>query len=92
MKTLAIKNATASLADYVEDLEKDPVIVTSGGKPVAALVSLKNVDAETLRLSNDPRFLAIIERSRRRHRKEGGIPSAEMRRRLNISPRTRKRS
>ncbi len=34
----------------------------------------------------DRKFLAVIERSRARIKKEGGIPAAEMRRRLKLRP------
>ena len=77
--------ATASLAEYAQGLNGDSVIVTLGGKPVAALVSIENTDLETVALSNHPQFLALIERSRRRQQMEGGISSAEMRRRLGLN-------
>jgi antitoxin (DNA-binding transcriptional repressor) of toxin-antitoxin stability system len=58
------------------------VIITKKGRPVAALVSIPNADIETVSLSNNPRFIALIERSRARQKSEGGISSEEMRRRL----------
>ncbi len=61
------------------------MIVTANSKPIAALVRIENADDETVFLSNDPNFLAIIERSRVRHKKEGGIPSKEMRNRLGLN-------
>ena len=82
MKTIEIDKATASLAEYARRVGKSPVILTDAGKPVAALISLKNADWETLALSSDPKFAAIIERSRARHKSEGGVSAAEMRRRL----------
>lgn len=41
-------------------------------------------NAETISLSTNPKFLRIIELSRKRQRKEGSISSDEMRRRLGI--------
>jgi prevent-host-death family protein len=82
MKTLDITEATAPLAEYAQKASKEPVIVTVGGKPVAAVVSIENADLETVTLSTHPQFLALIERSRSRQKAEGGISSAEMRRRL----------
>ena len=84
MKALGIKQATAPLAEYVRRVGDGPVIVSVKGKPVAALVSLENADWETVRLSSHPEFLALIQRSRTRHKKEGGISSHELRRRLGI--------
>jgi len=49
---------------------------------VAALVSISNADIETVSLSNNPKFLALIERSRAKQKVEGGISTEEMRRRL----------
>lgn len=84
MKTLEMAKATASLAEYARDVSEEPVILTVDGKPVAALVSIENVDLETVTLSTHPEFLALIERSRARHKAEGGISSTEMRRRLGL--------
>jgi antitoxin (DNA-binding transcriptional repressor) of toxin-antitoxin stability system len=82
MKTLEVAQATAPLADYAGDMENEPLILTSNGKPVAALVPIENADIETVTLSTHPQFLALIERSRARQKTEGGISSEEMRRRL----------
>jgi prevent-host-death family protein len=82
MKTLEVAQATAPLADYARDMENEPLILTSNGKPVAALVPIENADIETVTLSTHPQFLALIERSRARQKTEGGISSEEMRRRL----------
>ncbi|MEW6687105.1 MAG: type II toxin-antitoxin system prevent-host-death family antitoxin [Candidatus Edwardsbacteria bacterium] len=82
MKTVEIAKATLPLADYTKDIKKEPVIVTVGGKPVAVLVSISNADTETVSLSNNPQFLALIERSRARQKERGGISTEEMRLRL----------
>ena len=82
MKSVEMKQATATLADYAREVDKEPVIVTERGRPVAALMPIRNADRETVTLSTHPQFLALIERSRSRHETAGGISSAEMRRRL----------
>lgn len=87
MKVTRIEDAKRSLADYAAESE-EAVVVTIDGKPVAALMPLENADLETVSLSTNPKFMRIIERSRKRQRKEGGISSGEMRRRLGI-PRER---
>jgi prevent-host-death family protein len=91
MKTVEMKQATAPLADYARDVEKEPVIVLKHGRPVAALMPIENADRETVALSTNPQFLALIERSRRRHETEGGISTEEMRRRLRIGRRGARR-
>ncbi len=91
MKTLDIAKATAPLAKYAKEASKGPVIVTVDGRPVAALVPIENADLETVTLSTHPQFLALIERSRSRQKTEGGISSAEMRRRLGLRKTTQGR-
>lgn len=87
MKTVEMAKATASLAEYAREVGKEPIIVTVKGKPTAALVSIENADVETVTLSTNPQFIALIERSRARQKAEGGISSAEMRRRLGLKKR-----
>lgn len=84
MRVIEKTKATAPLAEYTAGVEKEPVIVTRKGKPIAALVSIENADLETVSLSTNRKFLKLIERSRARQRTEGGISSDEMRRRLGV--------
>jgi len=65
MKTIEISTASKSLAEYTRDLEDDFVVLTSNSKPVAAIVSLKNVDPESLALSTNAEFLEAIDAARR---------------------------
>jgi prevent-host-death family protein len=81
-KTIEISKANLPLSDYTKKVKKGPVLITKEGKPVAVLVSISNADIETVSLSNNPKFIALIERSRARQKSEGGISSEEMRRRL----------
>jgi len=84
MKTLEMTKATAPLAEYAEKVNQEPVILTKHGKPIAALVSLVDVDTETVKLSSNRKFMALIERSRAQRKSKGGISSAEMRKRLGL--------
>lgn len=85
MNTIEIEDAKDSLRNYAERLKDDPIVITDHGRPVAALLSLHNTDIETAKLSTNPEFLSLIERSRRRQTTEGGISSQEMRKRLGIN-------
>jgi prevent-host-death family protein len=82
MKVIDQSDATGTLAEYAANIASGPVIVTSQGRPVAALVSIENADMEELSLSTNPRFIELIERSRARKREEGGVSAEEMRRRF----------
>ena len=84
MKKIEMKKASGPLSEYAQKARKDPIIVVKNGRPIAAVVPLRNADAETVSLSTNPDFLAIIERSRSRLKKEGGISSEEIRRRLKL--------
>ena len=82
MKTVEVSKATLPFSDYTKEVKREPVVITKEGRPVAVLVSIPNADIETVSLSNNPRFIALIERSRARQKSEGGISSDEMRRLL----------
>ncbi len=64
MKTIDLETASKPLSDYAKDIDKEILVLKSKDKPVAAIVSLKNVDMESLSLSTNPEFLEIIEKSR----------------------------
>lgn len=81
MKTIDIHDATVPLADYAHIVNIESVIMTSHGKP---LIDVEDVNVETIALSTNPEFLAIIQHSRRHQGQEGGISSEEMRRRLGV--------
>lgn len=83
MKKLDVRRATRPLSQYTRDSAEGPVILTRHGVPFAALIAIKNADAETLSLSGNPQFLSIIGRSRRRIRREGALSPEQVRRRLN---------
>ena len=82
MKVIEKSDATRTLAEYAEEIETGPVVLTNHGDPVAILVSIENTDLETVSLSSNQKFLDIIERSRTRVQSEGGVSSEEMRRRF----------
>ena len=85
MKLIEMAEAKASLAEYADQVDREPVIVTVNGKPVAALVAIEYADPETISLSMNAEFMALIARARARQEAEGGISSEEMRHRLGMS-------
>jgi len=82
MKIVDIGKATNPLADYIEAVRSEPLVVTDHGVPTAVLLPLTNTDMETVALSTNPKFIALIEGSRARAREEGGLSPDEMRRRV----------
>ncbi len=91
MKTVKIAEATGSLSDYAREAHKGALVVTRRGKPVAAVVSVEGVDLESLSLSTNPEFIALIERSRASYRATGGLSLEEARRKLGIKPKAARR-
>lgn len=50
MKIVEIAEANATLAEYTSGLSEEPVIITSNGQPITALVTLENVDLENQKI------------------------------------------
>jgi hypothetical protein len=86
MKTLDIAKATGSLAELARKPDREALILTVEGKPVAVLLPVWDADVETVSLSLNPKFLAIIEESRRSQEREGSISSEEIRRHFGLPP------
>jgi antitoxin (DNA-binding transcriptional repressor) of toxin-antitoxin stability system len=82
VKKLRLSSAVRPLAEYVADLKNDTVVLTEGNRPVAALIPLKNVDRESLTLSQHPEFLELIARSRAEFDAGRAITLGEMKRRV----------
>jgi len=82
MRTIDITTASGSLADYAGHMSGETLVVLRNGKPLVALVPIQNADRETVSLSENPQFIALIERSRARAKAEGTISASEMRRRV----------
>lgn len=64
MRTIEISTASKPLCDYANELDEEIIVLTSNERPVAAIVSLRNVDKEALSLSLNPEFIEIINKAR----------------------------
>jgi antitoxin (DNA-binding transcriptional repressor) of toxin-antitoxin stability system len=84
MTKIELKKAFGPLSKYAQKARTNPVIVVNHGKPFAAVVPITNADEKTVSLSTNRKFLAIIERSRSRAKKEGTVSFKELRRRLGL--------
>src|SRR5438034_4852915 len=67
-----------SLSEYAKRADDEPLIVTRKGKPVAVLTSADGMDAESIALANNPKFAAIIARSRTRMEKRSEEHTSEL--------------
>jgi antitoxin (DNA-binding transcriptional repressor) of toxin-antitoxin stability system len=82
VKRLRLSSAVRPLADYVADFSDETIILTEGNRAVAAIVPLKNVDRESLALSQHPEFLELVGRSRAEFAAGRTISLDEMKRRV----------
>ena len=85
MKTIELSKV-AALLPFLQSGSQEPLFVTRNGKTVAAIIPANEEDAESMLLSINPRFQAILERSQQRLESEGGLTSAEVRERLGLPP------
>ncbi len=65
MKAIKLPKDLESVLKAVETSKEDAVVFTHRRKPVAALVSLRNVDPECLAQGTNPQFAKMIENARR---------------------------
>jgi antitoxin (DNA-binding transcriptional repressor) of toxin-antitoxin stability system len=82
MKTVDLAKASKSLSAYAHELGEEPVILTVDDKPVAALVSLKNVDRESLALSTSPAFLRLMQAAREELARGDSVSLEEIKREI----------
>ena len=94
MKSIQLPKQVAPFLAVAETAETETLLFTEGKRPVAALVSLRNVDRESLVLSTSPQFLRIIERARKEIRagKSVSLESVERRFGLDEPKKRRKRN
>jgi hypothetical protein len=65
--------------------EEETLVFTKKKRPVAALVSLRKVDRESLALSTNPQFLKIIETARKEVRAGKTISLEALHKKYNIT-------
>jgi len=82
MRKVEISEAEAPWAEYVQD--REPIVLTRDGQPVAAVVPIEDIDLETLMVSMNPNFIDIIQRSRQSQKEHGRIFLEEVRQELGI--------
>jgi hypothetical protein len=65
MKAIKMPKELEPFLEAAENSAAETLIFTDKKRPVAALVSLRKVDRESLALSTNPEFLRIIETARK---------------------------
>jgi len=78
MKRVSASKVQADLGTYLDDANKEPVVVTRNGQAVAVLVGVTDKDdLERLLLAWSPKLQSALEKSRRQIREGKGIPHDE---------------
>jgi hypothetical protein len=68
MKAIKLPKELEPLLEVAEASKEETLVFTDKRRPVAALVSLRKVDRESLALGTNPEFLKIIEAARKQIR------------------------
>ena len=84
MRNVEVTQTTDSLGQSVRNLAGEPLVVTEGGVPIAALVPIDELDRESLALGDNPRLMAILEEARAQCRQGLGLSSDAVRRELGL--------
>src|SRR5271157_5969236 len=75
MKFASVADVKGRLSAYLKESQEGPVVVTRNGKAVAVLLAVTDDDElERLVLAHSPKFVALLDKSRRQIEQTGGIP------------------
>lgn len=79
MKMIDLQDATEPLAEYVKRMEGEEITIVHKGVPLAVLRPAGNDDYESVQMSTNPEFIALLERSRKSIKEGRGFSTEEMR-------------
>jgi prevent-host-death family protein len=85
---LPARGAKASLSEYIEESQRDRVLIARHGKPAALVIGVEGEDLEDLLTMANPRFWEMIED---RRGKPGSSSLAEVRARYGVPGRPKSR-
>jgi hypothetical protein len=80
MKQIELSTASKPLSAYAEEFNNETVVLTLNGKAISIVTSIKDIDPESLSLSTNPEFLAIIQNSRQEFKTGKKLSLEEMKR------------
>ena len=79
MNIAPLADVKARFSAYIKKIQKEPVIVTKNGRPVAILVGISDKDdLERILLSVSPKFQALLDEAERRIQETGGLSHEEV--------------
>jgi prevent-host-death family protein len=78
MKTVDVADLGARIAELIEQLERTPIVIVQGDRPVAALVPVSEEDdLERLALAVSPTLRQILDEAEEEYRRTGGMSHEE---------------
>ena len=90
MKAMKLPKELQSFLEVAETAEEETLVFTKKNRPVAALVSLRKVDRESLALSTNPQFLKIIDTARKEVRAGKTTPLETLERKFGVTARNKR--
>ena len=91
MKIVPLNEVKNQFSQYLEEAQREDIVVTKNGRAAAIIHAITDEDLEDYLFETDPRFIARIEALRAQYRREGATPLAEARQELGLKPRAKKR-
>jgi len=82
MTTVSVQSSSINLVELVKLARKDLVVLRNKGKASFALVQLDEGDLEALALSQNPDFMAMLDKARARYDERGGLSLEEVKQRF----------
>src|SRR2546427_8091145 len=89
MKAIQLPKELQPFVEAAEAAGEEPLVFTRKKRPVAALVSLRKVDRESLALSTNPQFLRIIQNARKEVRAGKTISLENLEKKYGAAPNKR---
>lgn len=77
MKTINVRELQKHVRDCVKVSQRDRIVVTRHGIPMALIIGVEGADWETLALQTNPSFWRMIEK--RRHENTVSLEAVKMR-------------
>jgi hypothetical protein len=92
VKVVPLEETRLTVPELAELVKDGPLIVTRNGQPLLAVRDVSGSDWESVSLAGNPRFIALIEASRRSYREKGGISLDHLRQELGLKKDARRRT
>jgi antitoxin (DNA-binding transcriptional repressor) of toxin-antitoxin stability system len=91
MKTASVADVTARFSAFLDESQKEPVIIVCNRKPIAMLVGVQDQDElERLVFASSRRLQQILEKGRKEIRNGRGIPNEEFWKQVDAEQPTKK--